>query len=111
MNQSSVLDRAKAHARLQGRLGNSPGEFSFSGAPVLCAAACVARAALGLRDEAMLLDFDRRVLAEDKFTYLPHVFEACGLDGEDAVALIKENDKRQGTERLAWFESLSGLGS
>lgn len=110
MNQSQVLDRAKAIARLQGRLGDSPGEPTPEGVPALCAASCVARAALSLSDGKMLPDFDQRVLQEDKFAYLPAVFQACGLNGEDAVTLIKENDMREGTERLAWFEALVAIG-
>lgn len=106
----TVLRRAKELAMVQGRLGDSPADRQPDSALHLCAASCVAQAALeethGVEAASA---FRRRVASENKFDFLPRAFAACGLAPKSAVQMIQQNDARSGADRLAWFLTLRAI--
>lgn len=105
-----ILRRAKEIANRQGRLASSPAEQLSDGSLVLCAASCIAKAAIEL-DNRLLLpeDFDQRILHSDKSEFIPTVFDACGLDAARALTVMIQNDNQEPTERLSWFNALQSL--
>jgi hypothetical protein len=109
MYSNAVLAKAKQIANSQGRLANSPAEVEHSGALTLCAASCLARAMIELFDADFLRDFDTRLLQEDKFSFLTHIFEKHGFTGEAAKSAVQQNDHTIEADRLAWFNSLDRL--
>lgn len=109
-DRSRILQLAKQLAGEQGRLGDSPADRSLEGHLHLCAASCVAEAAIRVTGRSSSpADFRARVNQCDKFELLPAVFSDCGLNPEVAIALIKENDSRSGQRRLSWFNSVAQL--
>ena len=110
MNTTAMLQRAKEIANRQGRLANSPGERSRNGQIILCAASCIARAAIEIDSNVMSpKEFYSRVLRYDKKKLVPHIFNAISLDGNRALKLMVENDNRSPNTRLAWFNSLETI--
>lgn len=104
-----LLARARALAQTQGRLAPSPGVLDEAGHAVLCAAACIAKAGLERAGDARALaDFDRRLLAEAKDSYVPALFESLGLDRALAARIMVRNDEQSPDTRLAWFASFAG---
>jgi hypothetical protein len=110
MSKDAVLARAQELARSQRCLAKSPAERSEAGSTALCAGSCIARSAIELAgDTASLREFDRIVLAADKFVLLPAVFRRYGLSETSAINAIRENDSRDAVDRLPWFLSLQKL--
>lgn len=110
IDRSRILLMAKQIAGEQGRLGDSPADRSVEGDLHLCAASCVAEAAISVTGRGRsAADFRARLNQCDKFELLPAVFSECGLDPGVAIALIKENDSRSGQRRLSWFNSVAHL--
>jgi hypothetical protein len=101
-----VMKRAKEIALQQG-LALSPGEQSAQEGVTLCAASCVARAAVELMEgpEALLWFYDK-VLVTDKEEFASAIFESCGLRRELASQVQLENDKCPSSSRLSWFLGL-----
>lgn len=103
---STVFDLARQIARKQGVLGSSPAERLDNGVTALCAASCVAEAALlSKNDLEGLKDFRERLWTDDKVVLVSRFFEQCGLSSGMAAKLMKENDRRRPAERIEWFES------
>jgi hypothetical protein len=110
MYLDAVLARSKQIANAQGRLANSPAEPDCYGALALCAASCLAKAMIELSADADLTrNFNSRLLREDKFTFLPYVFEKHGFKGEAAKWVVQQNDNTVEADRLSWFNSLERL--
>jgi hypothetical protein len=108
--QTAVLNRAKEIANAQGRLASSPAERSSDGRLVLCAASCIALAAIEQNSAVIsAAEFGRRVLTEDKATFIPSLFEAHGLGAERARNAMRENDNRDPSARLPWFNTLDAI--
>lgn len=107
MNSQQILRQAQITAMAQGALGLSPLEVDEGGRRLLCAGSCVARAAIEMHgDQRALQEFDSRVSLEDKDVYLPSIFGKYGLSPGAARRMLKENDRRDSTERLDWFCAL-----
>jgi hypothetical protein len=110
MDVTSVLDRAKQIAVLQGTLANSPADYDQIGRLTLCAGSCIAKAIIeASNDTELLRDFERLLLSEDKLAFIPYVFQKHGFDAEAARRVIQENDLRAEPERSSWFGSLASL--
>lgn len=110
MNAEAILKWAKEIANSQGRLAMSPADQRDRGRVTLCAGSCLARAAIEVNgDQELLADFDRRVLTEHKFDFIPFVFRKHGLAEEAALRAIRENDRRAEGDRLSWFISLDAI--
>lgn len=110
MNTDFILARAKQIALAQGRLAKSPAELATNGKLDLCAASCVGKAMLELSDDRELLShFEERLFREDKFIFLPYIFEKHGLPSDAARRLLSENDQSGEEERLPWFSSLTSI--
>jgi hypothetical protein len=102
-----ILENAKEFAKSQGRLGHSPAERLKDGSIVLCAGSCIARSLIEFYgDAAALEEFDAKVLAADKFNFLPSIFRTYGLSQAAAIEAVRENDLRNSSDRLPWFLSL-----
>jgi len=102
-----VMKRAKHIANSQGTLAASPAEIGEDGTLTLCAASCIARAAIELYgDSNHVREFEARVVSEDKLEYLPALFRQLGLSEHLARATLAENDSRPESSRLDWFNAL-----
>lgn len=104
--RQAIFLRARDIAVAQGGLGDSPAQLSDDGRVALCAASCVALAALAVRGDACAsADFQTRIWTDSKEVLLPEIFEESGLSAETALELVKENDSRPSIDRLPWFVS------
>jgi len=106
MTLEAALAEAKTIAAAQGRLASSLAEVGPRGEIVLCAASCIAKAALLLKgDEAGVEAFERRVLFEDKFSYLRTIYADNGILLDDMKYQLQNNELTP-DDRLEWFLSL-----
>lgn len=108
MNYGEILRKAQQLATTQGRLATSPAGLNKDGTVTLCAASCIAKVAIELSGDAdAAADFDRRVLTQDKDSFVPALFQKYGLSAEQAKQIMLENDSQSESARLAWFQSLT----
>lgn len=107
MEVKEIIARAKELANAQGRLPNSPADWTEQGDLHLCSGACIAYAAIeATGDFNYLSEFKKLVFYSDKNKFIPAVFTRYGLDGEVAKCVIAENDSMQESDRLEWFNKL-----
>lgn len=107
MSKIDILNRAKSIANTQGHLANSPAEMDSSGKITLCAASCIAKAAIEISgDSNSYNNFDTDVISKDKNLFVPSIFEKHGLDSALARMIMIENDSLDAKDRLNWFSNL-----
>ena len=105
MSKASIINCAKKIAQSQNVLANSPAEKNEKGQIILCAASCIALAALmENQDLDGIENFMNDVLLRDKNILLPEFFERAGLNGVAAKIILAENDAMDRTSRLEWFQ-------
>ena len=110
MSYSEILRRAQKMAIAQGLLATSPAILNADGTVTLCAASCIAKAAVELSgDRDAMAEFNQLVIAEDKEFFVESIFMKYGLSIEHAKQIMLENDVRSESARLTWFQSLRSL--
>ena len=110
MQKIDILNRAKEIAITQGQLAQSPATADKNGKLTLCAASCIARAAIEMQGHtAAISEFDQRVTTEDKNTFVPSIFNTSGLKTVTAERIMQLNDSIPHSRRLSWFQSLEGF--
>lgn len=106
MSLELILAEAKRIAISQGRLPASPAEVDADGHVLLCAAACLAKAAIHVHDGgAESGDFESEIKHRNKDDYVPSLFDRYSI-GLNATSVMNKNDRTPPSERLAWFVGL-----
>lgn len=101
---TSIADRSRSVALAQGALGMSPASYSPDGHLVLCAASCIAFAALSVREGRSAAEAFRAALTTRERDFsLEQVFAEVGLSAEACRAIRERNDSLAPSERLSWF--------
>ncbi len=102
-----IMQRALDIAEEQGMLANSPAEIGGNGKINLCAASCIAKAALEImQGEDDANKFEDLLLRKNKKEYVPSQFENLGLSNLVAKAVMLENDQMNSSKRMSWFRNL-----
>ena len=105
--KKKIMQRAVDIAEKQGMLANSPAEIDENGKMNLCAASCIAKAAIEvMQSEVEANKFERLLLKEDEKEYVPSQLEKLGLSKLVAKAIMLENNQIDTSRRLKWFRNL-----
>lgn len=104
---SEIIHRAQDLATSQGTLAISPAGRAPTGEVVMCAAACVAYAAIEKRTGAKAAQsFRNSLLSRHASEKLLGAFESFGSTREICTAMLKFNNAQPVAQRLDWFLSL-----
>ena len=99
-----VEDLAKQIACEQGMLARSPASINSDGSIVMCAAACIAYAALKIKVGLKVAeDFQRKLICRSENISLEKTFAGVNLPEALCRMIRIENDKQVSSQRLDWF--------
>lgn len=99
-----VEELAKRTARYQGMLARSPASIGPDGSVMMCAAACIAYAALRVKDGLKAAeDFRRKLKRPSESVSLEKTFEHLNLSTTLCRMIRIENDLYDSSRRLDWF--------
>jgi len=107
MSTENIMIRAKEIATEQGKLANSPAQIDEQNNIILCAASCIAKAAIEInKGKEIANSFDSEVLLYEKEKFVPSIFEKYGLKRAFAKSVMIDNDALNPADRLYWFCNL-----
>lgn len=105
--KNKIMALAINIAKDQRFLANSPAEKDKGGKVFLCAASCIAKAAIEINEgKTASSTFHKEVLNKTKEEYVPYIFEKYDLNKSFANMVMLENDQIDVSNRLNWFSNL-----